>query len=280
MVIGTNFYADQAERDFQNLSNLQSAQALGYGDQAARYADPFMEERKQYQNALSKLISSPGEFSSSPFYKFAYDQGLNALQRKGNVRSGNKLAELMRYGQGMATQTYFPQANLLSNLAMSGSSPAAAGLSYARGTERSQDYAQMAAAAKAAAQNKGGGQGGGQGSSDPFRAQTDAYTNRMDNSIAPSYENYSYYQPVSGAGTGYVSSDYGTYNFGSPAAGDSYYTPSYSSYSQPSYYDTPSYDSYYPSSYDYGYDSGYGGGYDYGYGGDYASDYYGGWDEF
>ena len=166
MAIGQNFYADQPEQDFANLSRLQSSQALGYGDQAARYADPFMDQRKQYQNQLSNLMANPGSFASSPTYQFAFNQGLEALNRRsaasGKTGSGNYLADLMKYGQGMASQQFFPQANLLAQLAQGGSSPAAAGLSYARGADRSQDYAQLSQMAKSAGQNKGQPQNNGQ----------------------------------------------------------------------------------------------------------------------
>ena len=156
MTIGQNFYGDQGLTDIEDLSRRQGKQSLLYGDQAARYADPFMGERGKYQKQLSDLLADPGGYASSPVYKFAYDQGLEALNRKGSLRSGNKLAALEKYGQDMASQQYFPQAKLLSDLAMGGSSPGAAGLAYARGTERSQDQAQLSAAARAA-----GGMGGG-----------------------------------------------------------------------------------------------------------------------
>ena len=150
MAIGQNFYGDEGLTDIEDLSRRQGKQSLIYGDQAARYADPFMGERGKYQKQLSDLLTNPGSFASSPVYKFAYDQGLEALNRKGSLRSGNKLAALQKYGEDMASQMYFPQAKLLSDLAVGGSSPGAAGLAYARGTERSQDQAQMSAAARAA----------------------------------------------------------------------------------------------------------------------------------
>jgi len=150
-----DFYGNQGLTDIEDLSRRQGKQSLMYGDQAARYADPFMGERGKYQKQLSDLLADPGSFSSSPVYKFAYDQGLEALNRKGSLRSGNKLAALEKYGQDMASQQYFPQAKLLSDLAMSGSSPATAGAAYERGTSRSQDQMQLSAAARAA--NSGGG---------------------------------------------------------------------------------------------------------------------------
>lgn len=140
--------------DFSDLLNQQAFQSLNYGNNAANLADPFMGQRGQYQNQLSQLMKNPGDFASSPVYKFAYDQGLGALNAsaaaRGRLGSGNYLKDLMDYGQGKASQLYFPQANLLAQLAQGGSSPAAAGLSYARGTERSQDYRGLSAANKAA----------------------------------------------------------------------------------------------------------------------------------
>ncbi len=99
MAIGNDFYSDQGLTDIENLTLRQAGQSLAYGDQAARYANPFMGERGKYQKQLSDLLADPGSFTSSPVYKFAYDQGLEALNRKGSIRSGNKLAALEKYGQ-------------------------------------------------------------------------------------------------------------------------------------------------------------------------------------
>lgn len=237
---GQNFYADQDLRDISNLSRMQSGQALTYGDQAAAYADPFRNERPLYQNKLRALVENPGSIESSPYYKFAYDQGLNALQRKGDVRSGNKLAALMRYGQDYASQAYFPQAQMLSNLAISGSSPASAGLSYARGAERSQDYQQMAAASKAAANRA------------PVQAAPQTPWWMQPSSPAPSSTGLpsggsGYYTPSELAGAGYYggytpSSYAGSFNISS---GDTFggYDPTTDPYWS-DYNSMPSFDSY------------------------------------
>ena len=272
MAIGQNFYGDQGLSDIENLSRSQSAQSLAYGDQAARYADPFMKERPIYQNQLRKLTEKPGDFASSPVYQFAYDEGLNALQRKGNVRSGAKLAALMKYGQDRASQLYGMQANILSPLAMSGSSPASAGMSYAYGTARSQDQAQMAAAARMAGS---GGRPALPQMSDSQRMMNELVAGRAGGAgsvgggySAPAYGGYTpSYIPSSAAGTGYVTSDYGTTTFGDSLPSGGYST-------EPDY----GYDPY--SGYDFGYsDYGYSdyGGYD-DWGGGY--DYGGGWDDY
>lgn len=55
---------------------------------------------------LSNLVN----IEQSPAYKWRYDQGLEAVNRtaaaKGMLGSGNRLAELTKYGQGMASQEY------------------------------------------------------------------------------------------------------------------------------------------------------------------------------
>ena len=98
---------------------------------ATAAADPWAPNRGQYVNQLNTLMQNPGSFASSPAYKFAFDQGTEALNRsmasKGLANSGTRLAELTKYGQGLAGQQYFNQANLLSKLAgVDASSPSAA----------------------------------------------------------------------------------------------------------------------------------------------------------
>ena len=70
---------------------------------------------------LDQLMANPGEMTSSPLYKFAFDQGMKGVERsagaKGLLGSGNRLASLTEFGQGLASQQYFGQANLLAGLA-------------------------------------------------------------------------------------------------------------------------------------------------------------------
>ena len=108
------------------------------GQTAASLADPFAEQRPQYQQQLAKLMSDPGSLATSPLYKFAQEQGLEAVNRtaaaKGQLGSGNRLADLTRYGQGLAGQQFFQMAPLLGRFAGADtSSPAAAGSAYAYG---------------------------------------------------------------------------------------------------------------------------------------------------
>ena len=282
---GRNFYEDQPYQDFSNLSRLQSAQSLSYGNQAAAYADPFMGERKNYQERLRNLIANPGSQESSPFFKYLMETQMNAVAAnnaaRGLSRSGRGAMALQDRAAGVATQSYFPQVAALTQLAQGGASPAAAGLSFERGVRSSQDQAQMAAAARAAGQQPsraapaapapapapastfglpyggGGGSYGGGGNYGYTDAKSAGYT------------------PSAGAGTGYIEgsgggrADFGGGTFttnGTPLiqAGDTGYSP---------YSEQPSYDPY--ASYDSGgySDAGYS---DFGYGdygGDYGGDY-------
>jgi len=199
-----DFYGNPGLTDIEDLSRRQGKQSLLYGDQAARYADPFMGERGKYQKKLSDLLDDPGSFTSSPLFKTAYDMGLEALNRKGSLRSGNKMAALEKYGQDKTAELYFPQAKLLSDLAMSGSSPAAAGLAYSRGTERSQDQAQMSAAARAANSGGGGASVGGGSSALPWYMSESMWGNKSGGSALP----------TGGASGGYGGSYNSTYSPG------------------------------------------------------------------
>lgn len=63
-----------------------------------------------YDARLNSLISDPNSIANSGAYKFRLDQGNQAIQRsaaaKGMLGSGNTLAELLKYGQGEASQEY------------------------------------------------------------------------------------------------------------------------------------------------------------------------------
>ena len=55
-------------------------------------------------------LSNLAQIDQSPSYQWRYNQGLEAVNRtaaaKGMLGSGNRLAELTKYGQGMASQEY------------------------------------------------------------------------------------------------------------------------------------------------------------------------------
>lgn len=73
-----------------------------------------------YQNRLMGLLNDPSTIEQTPGYKFQVEQGNQAINRsaaaKGMLGSGNVLAELAKYGQGMASQEYGGQVNRLADL--------------------------------------------------------------------------------------------------------------------------------------------------------------------
>ena len=70
-------------------------------------------------NKLNTLLQNPESVSSTPGYQFAYNQGLEAVNRtaaaKGQLGSGNRLYDLTKFGQGLASQTYNSTVNQLGN---------------------------------------------------------------------------------------------------------------------------------------------------------------------
>ena len=73
-----------------------------------------------YQNQLNNLLRDPSKVQQTAGYQFALDQGNQSINRsaaaKGMLNSGNVLAELAKYGQGMASQQYDTETNRLASL--------------------------------------------------------------------------------------------------------------------------------------------------------------------
>ena len=71
-----------------------------------------------YGNQIRDMLTNPGSFQGTPGFKFALDQGTNAINASNSSTrgSGNVLAELMKYGTGLANQDYGAQLGRLTNL--------------------------------------------------------------------------------------------------------------------------------------------------------------------
>jgi len=73
-----------------------------------------------YTNTLRNLVSNPSSITSDPYYQFLQQQGQQGLERsaaaKGMLNSGNTLAELLKYNQGLAGQAYNQRLNQLQGL--------------------------------------------------------------------------------------------------------------------------------------------------------------------
>ena len=90
---------------------------------------PWLDTGKDALKQLGRLYGIGTEtgapdysgFTDSPDYKFALEQGNQALDRRasaaGGLFSGNTLAAAQQYGQGLATQNYGNYVNRLAGLA-------------------------------------------------------------------------------------------------------------------------------------------------------------------
>ena len=87
-------------------------------------------------NKLNELLQNPSSVESTPGYQFAYNQGLEAVNRtaaaKGQLGSGNRLYDLTKFGQGLASQTYNNTVSQLTNLLNRNQSPEYSMESYAQ----------------------------------------------------------------------------------------------------------------------------------------------------
>jgi hypothetical protein len=74
----------------------------------------------QEQNQLTGLLNDPSKIQQTAGYQFDVDQGNQAINRsaaaRGSLNSGGVLAELAKYGQGMASAEYGNQVNRLSGI--------------------------------------------------------------------------------------------------------------------------------------------------------------------
>jgi len=98
--------------------NTPSAGAIYSGGQwltPAQYQQAQAQQKAQQVyttagNKLNALLQNPSSITDTPGYKFAYNQGLEAVNRtaaaKGMLGSGNRLYDLTKFGQGLASQTY------------------------------------------------------------------------------------------------------------------------------------------------------------------------------
>lgn len=75
------------------------------------------QENNPYEKQLQGLLTNPGSFQGTPGFQFAFDTGLEGVNRqlaaRGMTGSGNQLAEIMKYGTGLAQQDYGNQVDRL-----------------------------------------------------------------------------------------------------------------------------------------------------------------------
>ncbi|UZB05543.1 hypothetical protein OM948_08840 [Xanthomonas citri pv. fuscans] len=133
------------------IANNKNKKANGQAQSAADanyYANtqnmqPYLNAGTGALNQLAQLnAGNYSSFQESPDYQFALQQGIQGLDRsaaaRGSLYSGGQQADLMQFGQGLASQQYNNYYNKLASLAGMGQSAASAlagvGNTYANAT--------------------------------------------------------------------------------------------------------------------------------------------------
>lgn len=137
--------ARERERAYADASNIVS----GAYDTAAGYFDPRLDQELAAMARVNALLGLPGGeegidqteileiLRNTPGYQFRLSQGAQARERlaaaSGGLISGNTLAALEEYGQGLADQTFNDYLDLVLGLQSQGVDSVLAGLSVDRG---------------------------------------------------------------------------------------------------------------------------------------------------
>jgi hypothetical protein len=120
----------QLEMFYQNREDLDPYRQIGGN---ALNVLSSMYTGKTYDNETGELVEGEGpdysSFYESPDYKFAYDQGMKAVEQNMAKRgfgsandSGATMKALARFGSGLASQNYANYKNSLQSLAGIGQS--------------------------------------------------------------------------------------------------------------------------------------------------------------
>lgn len=119
---GFNRLGQQRDIEWANRQRMYDpnfwAQAFGMGGTTGKTTTP---SENWYETRLKSLMDNPDSIANTGAYKFAFNQGQEALNRqlaaKGMLNSGNRLYELTKFGQGLASQQYGQEMDRLGNLA-------------------------------------------------------------------------------------------------------------------------------------------------------------------
>lgn len=124
---GQYMSSNQLQNMLNTRSDLSSRMNAGNYNPGVDYMaaiQPYLnpsEKDNGYETQLNALMANPDSIKDSASYKFSFDQGKDAVERsaaaKGMLGSGNVLAELTKFGQGLASQRYDNEANRLAGLA-------------------------------------------------------------------------------------------------------------------------------------------------------------------
>jgi hypothetical protein len=123
-VVGA-YSANQQSKAAKGAANAQSKGAMAGLEDYKKYNQPYYDAGTSALSRLERL--NAGDFSAftqSPDYQWALDQGnqniLRGASSRGALNSGGTDVDLLRYGQGLATQNYNNYYSKLQNLATMG----------------------------------------------------------------------------------------------------------------------------------------------------------------
>ena len=114
-------WTDASGRLVNNLAGaIKNKQQVASGSDFSGYQaglNSALNDQSNYGSRYKQLLDDPSKIQQTAGYQFALDQGNQAINRsaaaKGMLNSGNVLAELAKYGQGMASQEYGNQLNAI-----------------------------------------------------------------------------------------------------------------------------------------------------------------------
>lgn len=122
---GSAYAANQQKKAAQGAANAQSRAAQAGLEQYKQYNQPYYDAGSSALSRLERL--NAGDFSAfeqSPDYQFALSQGVEGINRdaasRGALNSGGTDVDLMKFGQGLASQNYGNYYSRLANLASMG----------------------------------------------------------------------------------------------------------------------------------------------------------------
>ena len=124
---GENLYRQRQAIEWANQQRMTDpsywAQAFGMGSGSGGGgvgAPQYQDTAAQYRTRLNTLMDNPDSIANTGAYKFAFQQGNEAVNRnlaaRGLLKSGNRLAELTKFGQGLASQQYGAEFDRMANL--------------------------------------------------------------------------------------------------------------------------------------------------------------------
>jgi hypothetical protein len=117
----------------QKFSGDHLGRADEYAENVQGFYQPYANTGAQANSALARLMADPSSLRSLPGYQFAQEEGVQALDRGANARhrlqSGRASKDLLRFGTGLADQTFGNQWTRLLGGVTGVGMPAAAGQS-------------------------------------------------------------------------------------------------------------------------------------------------------